>query len=78
MIYSERTEAEIVQLTQKCFAERREWINTEHPTAADILKQFPRLADTPTLVSISYVFLHYTALKTFLLNFTILPRVKPL
>jgi len=39
MVCSDRTETEIVNLTQKCLAARRLWIANDAPTAADVLKQ---------------------------------------
>jgi hypothetical protein len=51
LVYSERSEAEIIRLMQSTLSERRQWITADSPTAAEILKQFPRFCDTPSLVS---------------------------
>lgn len=49
-VLSERTEPDIVEWTRKTLTKRRIWIKDDAPTAAEILKQFPRFMDTPSLV----------------------------
>jgi hypothetical protein len=48
--FSDRTEHEILELTRETLAHRRTWIKQDCPTAAEILRQFPRFTDTPNLV----------------------------
>jgi len=51
MMCSDLTQTEIVNLTHRCLAARRLSIINDALTAAQVLKQFPRFADTLTLVS---------------------------
>jgi hypothetical protein len=51
MVFSERTENEIIDLTKRLLTQRRLWVKDELPTAAEFLKQYPRFTDTPPLVS---------------------------
>jgi hypothetical protein len=50
LVSSERTASEIIALAQSSLGRRRLWVSEESPTAAEMLKNFPRLADTPSLV----------------------------
>ena len=50
IVSSDRTEVDVIDLSRKTLSKRRCWIKNESPTAAEILKQFPRLLDTPRLV----------------------------
>jgi hypothetical protein len=59
MVYSDRSEAEIVRLMKATLSDRRQWIKSESPTAAEVLKQFPRFCDTPSLVSQLSQVLHF-------------------
>jgi len=50
-VFSERTESEIVKLTNSTLHSRRIWIRESSPTANEILTQYPRFLDTPSLVN---------------------------
>jgi hypothetical protein len=50
LIYSDRTENEILDIAKKTLSRRRIWVTEESPTAAEFLQQFPRFTDTPPLV----------------------------
>lgn len=50
MAYNDRSEGDILDLSQKTPKKRRLWIKEDSPTAAEIVKQFPRFLDTPSLV----------------------------
>ena len=62
LVYSERTESDIMELTHRTLQHRRLWIKEKAPTGAEILRQFPRFVDTPSLVSVcnihSLTFIH--------------------
>jgi hypothetical protein len=55
IVYSDRNEAEIVELTKSTVVRRQSWIREESPSAAEILKQYPRFTDTPSLVSADFL-----------------------
>ena len=51
-VYGELTEADIRNMMEKTLQQRRLWIKEDNPPAATVLKEFPRLLDTPGLVCI--------------------------
>jgi hypothetical protein len=50
IVSGDRTEHEVISLTRDTLSSRRAWITEDSPTAAEILRQFPRFMDTPSLV----------------------------
>lgn len=40
---------------EKTFSHRRNWISTKSPTVADIVQQYPRFIDIPSLVSLFFI-----------------------
>ena len=51
-VYGDLTEADIRNMMEKTLQQRRLWIKEDNPPAAAVLKEFPRLLDTPGLVCI--------------------------
>lgn len=52
MVYSEKNEAEIIDLTKSTLVGRQSWIKEKSPSAAEIFEHYPRFTDTPSLVSV--------------------------
>lgn len=45
---------------EKTFSHRRNWISTQSPTVADIVQQYPRFIDMPSLVRLMFTYPRYS------------------